>query len=78
MKVYPPKRAVFRVDREQGGIFNVRCEGDLPRNSLQASEIKTKKGASRISEVVDDPLQALVIKYKEEYKSSDSLYNQFN
>ena len=36
LKVYPPKRAVFRVDRERGGIFNVRCEGDLPRNSLQA------------------------------------------
>ena len=42
------------------------------RNSLQASRIKTKKGVSRISEVVDDSLQALVIKYKEEYKSSDS------
>ena len=27
LKVYPPKCAVFRVDRERGGIFNVRCEG---------------------------------------------------
>ena len=61
---HPPKRAVFKVDQERGGILNATCEGDLPRNALQASRIRSK--ISHSSQVSNDPLQALVVKFKEQ------------
>ena len=73
LKQHPPKRAVFRVEQKRGGILNASCVGDLPRNSLQASRIRCKKKSSQCSSVsnTNDPLQALVVKFKEESGSPD-------
>ena len=65
VKLYPPKRAAFKVEEKRGGIFNVTCEGDLPRDASQASRIKCKR-VSRASLSVTDPLQSLVVKFKEQ------------
>ena len=67
-KLYPPKRAAFRVEQRRGGIFNASCEGDLPRNASQVSRLRSKK-ASFSSSKPSDPLQALVIKFKEQFGS---------
>ena len=67
LKQHPPKRAVYQVDRKKGGILGASCVGDLPRNSLQASRIRSKKVTPHsASSHPNDPLQALVVKFKEE------------
>ena len=72
LQQHPPKRAVFKVEQRRGGFLNVSCVGELPRNSLQASRIKCKN-TSTMQSKPDDPLQALVVKFKEQYGS----LNQF-
>ena len=64
---HPPKKAIFRVDKKRGGILNVSCAGDLPRNALQATRVWCKKTFSDSS----DPLQSLVLKFKEQHGKSD-------
>ena len=64
VKLHPPKRAAFKVEQKRGGIFNVTCEGDLPRDASQASRIK--KRVSCTSSSTTDPLQGLVVKFKEQ------------
>ena len=68
LKQHPPKRAIFKVDKKRGGIANISCVGDLPRNSLQATRIKNK--VSSVSKS-SDPLQSLVIKFKQQHGSPD-------
>ena len=65
VKLYPPKRAAFKVEQKRGGIFNVTCEGDLPRDASQASRIKFKRVSCTPSSMTD-PLQGLVVKFKEQ------------
>ena len=65
VKLYPPKRAAFKVEQKRGGIFNVTCEGDLPRDASQASRIKCKR-VPCIPSRSTDPLQGLVVKFKEQ------------
>ena len=56
---------MFKVDQKRGGILNVSCAGDLPRNALQASRLRCKKNSSQSSCSGSDPLQDLVVKFKE-------------
>ena len=63
---------MFKVEQKRGGFLNVSCVGELPRNSLQASRIKCKN-TSAMQSKPGDPLQALVVKFKEQYGSP----NQF-
>ena len=55
------------MEQKRGGILSASCVGDLPRNSLQASQIRCKKKSSQHSRMSNpnDPLQALVVKFKE-------------
>ena len=73
LKQHPPKRAVFRVEQKRGSILSASCVGDLPRNSLQASRIRCKKKTNQEAGVSNpnDPLQALVVKFKEESRNPD-------
>ena len=64
LKRHPPKRAMFKVDRKRGGVLNATCAGDLPRNALQATRIKCKMATVKHPNA-SDPLQALVVKFKE-------------
>ena len=66
LQQHPPKRAVFKVEQKRGGFLNVSCIGELPRNSLQASRIKCKK-TTMVQSKPGDPLQALVVKFKEQF-----------
>ena len=61
------------MEHKRGGILNASCVGDLPRNFLQACRIRCKKKCNQHSSVSnpDDPLQALVVKFKEESGSPD-------
>ena len=52
------------------------CEGDLPRNSSQVSRIKSKKSFVPVSSKVNDPLQALVVKFKEQSGGRANQYIQ--
>ena len=72
LKQHPPKRSVFKVEEKRGGFLNVSYVGELPRNSLQASRIKCKN-TSTMQSKPGDPLQALVVKFKEQYANP----NQF-
>ena len=65
VKLHPPKRAAFKVEQKRGGIFNVACEGDLPRGASQASSVKCKRVSCTPSST-RDPLQGLVVKFKEQ------------
>ena len=65
VKLHPPKRAAFKVEQKRGGIFDVTCEGDLPRDASQASRIKCKR-VSCAPPSTTDPLQGLVVKFKEQ------------
>ena len=65
VKLYPPKHAAFKVEQKRGGIFNVTCEGDLSRDASQASRIKCKRVSCTPSSMTD-PLQGLVVKFKEQ------------
>ena len=71
MKLHPPKRAVFKVEQKRGGILNASCVGDLPRNALQASQIRCKKTLSHSSSNSNDALQDLVVKFKEQSGQPD-------
>ena len=64
LKRHPPKWAMFKVDRKRGGVLNATCAGDLPRNALQATRIKCKMATVKHPNA-SDPLQALVVKFKE-------------
>ena len=64
LKRHPPKRAMFKVDRKRGRVLNATCAGDLPRNALQATRIKCKMATVKHPNA-SDPLQALVVKFKE-------------
>lgn len=71
LKTHPPKRAVFKVDQKRGGILNADCVGDLPRNALQATHIWCKKSRTQPTRTgcmssPNDPLQSLVVKFKEQ------------
>ena len=70
LKQHPPKRAIFKVDKKRGGIANISCVGDLPRNSLQATRIKNKVSSTSVSKP-SDPLQSLVVKFKQQHGSPD-------
>ena len=61
VKLHPPKRAVYKVDQKRGGILNVTCAGDLPRNAMQASRIRCKKTLQQSPLTYSsDPMQDLV------------------
>ena len=66
LQQHPPKQAVFIVEQRRGGFLNVSCVEELPRNSLQASRIKCKN-TPMLESKPGDPLQALVVKFKEQY-----------
>ena len=66
LKHHPPKRAIFKVDQKRGGISNISCVGDLPRNMLQATRIKNKCSSPSIP-TSSDPLQSLVVKFKQQH-----------
>ena len=67
VKLHPPKRAVYKVDKKRGGILNATCTGDLPRNAMQASRIRCKNTSHQGSLVnSNDPMQDLVVKFKEQ------------
>ena len=70
VKLHPPKRAAFKVEQKRGGIFNVTCEGDLPRDASQASRVKCKRVSNTPSNTTD-PLQSLVVKFKEQNGQRD-------
>ena len=54
------------MEEKRGGIFNVTCEGDLPRDASQASRIEFKRVSRRASSSVTDPLQSLIVNLKEQ------------
>ena len=60
VKLHPPKRAVFKVDQRRGGILNVSCTEDLPRNALQASRIRHKKIFSQSHPYINHRLCSLL------------------
>lgn len=70
LKQHPPKRAIFKVDKKRGGISNISCVGDLPRNVLQATRIKNKVSSASVSKS-SNSLQSLVVKFKQQHGSPD-------